>query len=295
MRKMTTFCAIFFAFLVCVGFNSCQYDIMHLPDSEEVFFELPQWPPENSSFYPELSRWQITVTCGEFHEKFYTDQTMFAFTIKNNEPFCISARPVTLTSDGQETLFFMPCGTIYPYEWCTEKPMNLTWESGFECYIFETLFNSKKETGVTTEHMIEFLKSFNWKKLNKAISEKQEQSKSEIESESDEKHIFFNPWLLDTYQLMDNLSYGTFKPAFLNMKNVTSLSISKLEPYTQENLLSSYIPENENLWENGQIVVKKNKLQYFSCNTDFAVTILYSSSKKMSLGYVFMPIFKEEI
>lgn len=314
MRKMTTFCAIFFAFLICAGLISCQHDMVNLPDSEQVYFELPMWPPivyktdaENeaeveseaetetsnplqiSSPYPELSRWQITVTCGEFQEQFFATETLFAFTIKKNEPFCVSAKPITLTTDGQETSFFMPCGAIYPYDWNTENPIQLTWEGGFESYIFETLFNSKKETGVTTKHMIQFLKSFNWQKFGNSLREKQ------TDAESKSENNFYNPWLLDTYQLMDNLSYGTFKASFLNMKNITSLSISKLEPYSQENLLCQYIPENKNLWKTGQIYVKKGRLQYFSCNTDFAVIILYSSSKKMSLDYVFMPIFKEEI
>lgn len=277
-----THAAVTVIFLCISLFPSCQYNPVHPEESEEIFFELPQWPPESYKYiespYPALSRWKINVTCAEYQETFFTTEQLIGFTIKKNEPFCISATPITLTTDGKETCFFMPAGTIYPYDWNESLTQTLTWEDGYASFIFETLFNSKKGTGVTTEHMTSFLKRFNWIKLKKAINEKN-----------------YNPWLLDTYQLLDNLSYGTFKPSFLNLKNVYSLPLAKLEPYNCENLLCSYIPENKNLRETGEISVKKGRLQILSCNTDFAVIILYSSSKNVSLDYVFMPIFIEEI
>lgn len=289
MEKIKTFCAIFFAVSICAGYSSCQYNPIQLPDREEVLFEFPQWPPavykDTLSPYPELSRWQIIVTCGEYQEKFFTTEQFIGLSVKKNEPLCISATPITLTTEGQETSFFMPAGTIYPCEWEENSTQKLTWEGGFTSFIFETLYNSKKTTGVTTEHMMNFLKRFNWQKMNKTI----------CENHNKETDKFYNPWLIDTYQLLDNLSYGTFKPTFLNMKNVTALSFSKLEPYSHENLLSSYIPENENMNQTGKISVKKGRTHYLSCNTDFAVIILYTSSKNVSLDCLFMPIFIEEI
>lgn len=272
----------FFLFL-----NSCSFVIPEISEREEVEFVLPQWPPETyksgEQIYPELSRWIIEIYSAQKEDCFSTTETSISISVQKNRALCILAIPITLDSAGNEVAFFKPAGSIYPYSYENGK-QNLSWPEGFTCSIFKTLYSSKKETGVTTEHMVRFLESFNWKKFNETLEKKATESEQ-----------FYNPWLLDTFTIMDNLSYGNFKASFLNQKYTYELQLAKLNLPVSVNLLSSYIPENQNILAHGAVTVKKENYCTFSCNTDFAAIILYSSSKKISLEYVFMPIFIEEI
>lgn len=281
LSKMVLF-AGFFLF-----FSSCSFIIPENNDRENVEFLLPQWPPETykgeQPLYPQLSRWIIEVCSADGVEKFSTTESHLQFNLNKNRIFGIKASPVTLDSTGNEILFFKPAGSIYPYSYDAGQ-QRLTWIEGYACSILQTLYESKKETGVTTEHMISFLEGFNWYKFTETLEKKANQSEQ-----------FYNPWLLDSFTLMDNLSYGNFKSSYLDPKYTLELQLAKLNLPVSVSLLSSYVPENRNITSNGTIVVKKECYSVYSCNTDYAAVILYSSSKKVSLQYVFMPIFKEEI
>ena len=289
---------ILFIVALCCTLFGCSYNVLDLEASEEISVQLPTWPPStyktpqelNLSPYPHLSRWKVQITSAGQVCTYFTKDEKISFTVKKNEPLAVSVTPITLTTDGEEVQFFKPAGMIYPYEEC------FSWEGGFSTAVFERLFASKKETGVTTEHMNAFLKSFNWKKLSQTIQKKVEESVNEFSDEATKSPVFYNPWQIDLYTLLDNLCYGNFKATFVNAKNVLSYSVEKLEVGKgQVNLLSSFVPENEILWQYGKISIKKDLITSISCNIDLSILITYFSSKKISQEVVFMPIFKEEI
>lgn len=289
--------------LICesIFFAGCKYNVFMLETDETVLFELPEWPPvrykgaggmEEESPYPDLSRWLIEIVSTDLCESFYMENNVdnqLKITVQKNTPVAISARPITLNSSGEEISFFKPAGAIYPYDDCI-----LTWNGGFPVYIFQTLYKSRRETGVSAEHMEEFINQFNWKKFEKTLAQKENSAVNMFE-QAEPKAVFYNPWQLDVYMLLDNLSFGSFKANLLNTKNVVSLPQKDLQLSACDLIFSSYIPENNVLWKYGEISLKKNVLSLLNVNGEFGAIIKYSSPKNISLEYVFMPIYLEEI
>ncbi len=281
--------------------SGCKYNVFDLQQTQELSLTFPQWPPvsyktlednfsECQTPYPKLSRWHVQVVCAEYQDEFFVDaslpsdyaKTALVLSAVKNEPVAILATPITLNSEGAEVHFFKPAGMIYPFD------NFFTWEGGFCATVFQQLFKSKKETGVTTKHMEQFLNSFNWIKFERTVSQKM--NKSLMEGES-----FYNPWQIDLYTLLDYLSYGSFSASYLNTKNIYTIPLSKiqLEPEQGIQILSSFIPENDFIRSKGQISLKKGVESQICCNLDYAAVVVYNSAKNISLNYIFMPIFIE--
>lgn len=275
--------------VLAASLSACKFLCPELAQTELVEFVFPTWPPEcwkgsseTSVPYPDLSRWFVQIINAEGISSFYTQESSVPVELKKNVACAVLVTPITLNSQQQETAFFHPCGSMYPFEY-NEGRQQLTWAAGFSASIFKRLYESKKETGITAEHMEQFLQGFNWKKFQTAIEEKAVKSSS------------YNPWLVDSYALLDSLSYGSFKQNLLDTKNLAPLTFSSLGIAYEDSLLSPYIPENAAMRETGKISVKKGEPTLLNYDTDYVVIILYTSAKNVSLEYVFMPIFLEEI
>lgn len=260
-------------------------------DEEDISISLPPWPPQNSTItdYPELSRWKVTVASAAESEVFYvypdknnTQTEPFNFTVKKNQPFCLTAKPITIVEEGKESAYFFPCGYLYPYH--TDAAGQLiekaTWEQGFLADTICKIIFSKKETGISNERLNKFLKSFNWKKAEETIESKL----TEI-----------NPWLIDTTKLLENLCYGNFKSSYLNVTGTFTYNLSTIFPNEEIKYLSPFIPENEILCSNPQIKLKKNVPTLLSDGKTKAAIICCTSAKKMSLEFIYMPIYIEDI
>lgn len=278
--------------LLAASLCSCRFVAPEVSETEKVRFSFEQWPPEvykaekgdgeQVSFYPELSRWLVEIISEEGIVRTFVSEDFIEMEVKKNVPVSVSATPLTLNSQGKESLFFKPCGCIYPYDF-DKGYLQLSWTGGYTAYIFKTLYESKRETGVTTDHMMNFLKKFNWKKFQAALDEKSKKSSA------------YNPWLVDSHTLLENISYGSFKQNQLDMKNLAQLSFSTIGLNWETDVLSSYVPENKYLRESGKINVIKSEPAQIYYKKDYAIIILYTSAKNVSLEYVFLPIFVEEI
>lgn len=269
--------------------SACKFVAPEISDSEKVSIYFAQWPPEvykseyeNNSIYPDLSRWLVEIISAEGISRSYVAEKSFEIEMNKNVPVAVYATPITLNSQGKESKFFKPCGGIYPYDY-DDGLMQLSWTGGYTAHIFKNLYESKKETGVTSEHMMTFLTKFNWKKFQAALSEKSAKTPG------------YNPWLIDTYALLENISYGSFKQNLLDTKNLAALAFSTLGLNYDNSMLSSYVPENKYMRESGKINVIKTSPTLLSYKKDYALIILYTSAKNISLECVFMPIFVEEI
>ena len=155
--------------------------------------------------------------------------------------------------------FFKPAGTIYPYS------QKITWSGGFAAHIFNTI----------PEH-----EQFNWEKLLETL-------------ESCE-----NPWLLDSQEVLEGIAYHNFTANKLKLSGSINVALDF-------EVFSSYVPENQVIQESGTVKVMKNQPELFALAVlrepqgpqlfAYAVIISASSSKKISLDLVSMPIFKEEL
>lgn len=275
-------------FLFVSVFSGCHYCV-DSSESENLTVQLPVWPPSKTTDYPELSRWKITIDTPTDSFCFFTTASSFTFSFEKNYPSSILAEPITILSDGRETLYFHPSGVIYPYSDINNHSINLSWKDGFLAQCMHKIISSKKETGIYEEHLKTFLASFNWKKAQDVIDKKIYESK--ISSEK----ACFNPWLIDEVQLLENLCYGNFKSSFLNITGIFNLTLDEILPEQDFTPISSFIPENEVLKEKLTISLKKNQLYFLSNGNSMGVVILYKSAKNISKEYIHMPIFIEDI
>jgi len=278
----------YIAVFLCL-FVSCSQNL----STEIITVSLPEYPPktENTQAYPELSRWYIQVQSQNFSQHFYTKQNQFSLEVNKNQPLSITATPITFIQNdeipNQENLFFHPAGAIYPMNW-ENQIINLTWNQGFSASLMETLFLSTTETGVTTEHMNQFLSSFNWKKLQDSIDEKV--------SQSYDSQTFYNPWQIDRERLLENLSCAIFSADYLKTKNLLTIQINqlKLTESSSRSLISSFIPENQFIQDQGILTVQKNQTSTYLINQKYAARITASSAKKVLLDLLYLPIFNDE-
>lgn len=295
------------ALLLPVFLTGCK---SFLPDSteKEITVKLPDWPPDDSftSNYPQLSRWKITLANADNTTSFFTTSKTLSLTVDKNQPFCILAQPLTfldqnLYPEKSESDYFKPAGFLYPYMEKVENTQNqtsnqITWEQGFLAYQMIKIISGKIETGVSESHTNSFLSSFNWKKAQETIENKISASQLQEQTEvSKETTAVFNPWLIDSYKLLDNLCYGNFKSSFLNITGTYTYELNKLFPNGELSVLSSFIPENKTLAQNPHILLQKNSDNFLSNAKNKAVIINCYSAKKVSLVFIFMPIFIEDI
>lgn len=274
-------------------FTSCHH-MVDISTEETVCFTLPSWPPVgnvnsqvgnstspvgNTVTYPPLSRWLINASSPTQTYTFFTSDQHVTFTLQKNEPFCLTAKPITVLTNGSETSYFKDAGVIYPYaDKNADNTVSIKWKQGFLAANMQKIIASKTETGVSDEHLSSFLNSFNWKKAQETIDK------------SDK-----NPWLIDSSRLLDNLCYGNFKSTFLNTTGCYQFGIKTLFPDNELEILSSYIPENTKIIEGGEITLKKGGENFLSDGSFLGARITVYSAKKVSVEYIYMPIFIEDI
>lgn len=279
-------CIIGLIFFIIPGCSS----VFDITTEEEFTILVPQWPPEDSqkSQYPELSKWKVTISSSQESYSFYTTAPSFTYNFKKNLPCAITVQPITLLDNGEECEYFLPAGIIYPYAQIDSQNISATWEQGFLAHTINRIINSKKETGVSQQHLEKFLKEFNWQKAQQTINAK-------IEKSILEETAYFNPWQIDSERLLDNLCYGNFKTTFLNTTGLYTFSLSSLFQNDDFFPLSPFIPENQFLMEKNLIGLKKNSVNFLSNGKDIGVILICKSAKNVSKDFIQMPIYIEEI
>lgn len=289
MKYIILLCGLLF-------FTGCTHSFTNITE-ETIVFELPAWPPEDncSTKYPELSQWIITTCNSTKTEKILlpAGTKSFTSTVNRNLPYCILALPLTKTAaqPDSELSYFYPAGFIYPFFLNPKSSSQLiTWSQGYLANAMLTIIKSKDETGVSTEHMDKYISTFNWKKAQETIDKKIEKSISE-----DSETLFYNPWLIDTTQLLSNICYGNFKSSNLNITGCFGLKLKLLNINQQEEILSAFIPENINLHSALQISIKKGIPTLLSDAKTFGIIITAQSEKKMSKEIINLPIYLTEI
>ncbi len=268
-------------------------------EREEVLLQLPVWPPQDGNQYPKLSRWLIHIEGSggseindeETSRQFYTREDSITIKVAKNQPVAITASPLLLdeseeNEDKKEVFFFKPAGIIYP-----SRKKYITWEGGFLAECMQRLLLSKKESGISDLHMQSFISSFNWKKaqeiidkkLTKCLQEELINGTGESEEAAVNKISFYNPWLCDSGELLENLSFGVFSSEFLNNSECVGLAF--------EGVLSSFVLENAYISRKKTVLLKKNCPTLFYTDKDYAIILTADSAKNLSLSYSNLPIF----
>ncbi len=199
-----------------------------------------------------------------------------AFTLERarNRTFAISARPVTLSSSGECTLFFHPAGAVYPAlcRWTdSEGPvLEVSYKEGFSAFLFEGIWKSSIETGYSREKTERFVSAFNWKHLS--------------------DYINGNPWLADSEKILSRIMSGNFSATVLSASGTAELPVKDFSP--EERLLSPYIPENTQISESGNVSLSKTAENPFLSDSDHLLLIRFVDSKKTLTEYVLIPKMK---
>jgi hypothetical protein len=266
MRKIILLLLLVLTGLVALG--ACQL----AAHDETIEFELPLWP----EYLPELQGWEVD-------DASYSPQTKtISLRVDKNRPCCIIATPVT------QNQFFKPAGTIYPYS------TSITWSGGYAAMLYKTISTAANQSGYTADYIEDYLSSFNWGKLLETLEQKQADAAAATE---DSASPFYNPWLLNTQEVLEGIAYKNFSATKLKLTQTVIVPLDF-------QVFSSYIPENEFMNQKKQpyVTVKLNAPQLFalrlgSGTTDatYALLISASSAKNISLEFISMPILKEEL
>ena len=235
---------------------------------EIVDFELPEWP----EYLPELKGWEIQVFYSEALRlaqgpqgpqisgvaealEVPPDSKIISFHLQKNRPCSIIARPITQNN------FFKSAGTIYPYS------KSISWSGGYAASLYKTAGQAAA--------------SFNWEKLMQTLDEK-----------ALDEEAFYNPWLLKTQEILEGIAYHNFTATKLKQSQTFCLELDF-------EVLSSYVPENDFMRtaERPYVTVKKDLPQLFALaqSSAYGILISASSAKNISLEFISMPIYIEEI
>lgn len=278
---------LFFSLLItfCLIFTACK-NMQNSPEEDSICITLPSWPPkqDGADNYPPLSRWQINIYSAEHQQVFYTYKDSIMVNTKKNRPFCITAQPITFLQNGYECAYFKPAGYLYPFS----SENKATWEQGYLSFTMSMIFKEAFDDCLSPVDIEYFISTFNWKKAQSSIETK-------IYSDSE---LFYNPWLIPYSKLIESISSGTFKASVLNLTGSVPLDLNFLNNYIgkQSNmLLSSFIPENHTLHQKKQFTVMKNSPILIADSNCFGLFINYKSSKNISLEFIYLPIYIEDI
>jgi len=307
MNCFTKYIALFFVFSF---FTGCSFVSEKLEENscENILFLLPEWPEDE---FPALSRWLVEIESQTISQKFYTNESKISLTVRENQPLCIVATPVTLIKNSEkETQFFYPAGNIYPFFW--EEPsdqmdnnldgkISLTWNGRFTASVMKSIFKSRLETGVTAQHINDFIDSFNWQKIQESIENQiiaginsYRKKDDSSETETAQKPQFYNPWLIDKEVLLENLSNAIFNTTYLNVKNILSVPLENLKLENVSSLYVPFVPENMILQENQIVTVQKNKTSSLMANETFSIQVKCSSIKNVSVQTLYLPILIDD-
>ena len=250
-----------------------------------ITLELPVWPPsENGSgslLYPELVNWIVEVHTASFTGKYECARgEKICLKVLKNETLSVTATPVCLDAKGRKVCFFKCAGLILPYYKFSESS-TLLWFNGFSAHLMQSLFRNGKQLGYDSDELRNYISRFNWNKLEASIDSN---LKKCLEDQG-----FYNPWLLDQTEVLNGIAYGSFKANLLNMKNVL-----KVDTGQNNEILSSYVPENENIKKNAQILIKKSEVNVFSDYNLNGIMIKGDSVQKLTLEYISLPLYIEE-
>ena len=255
------------------------------PAEESIHLTLPCWPPEDSfsSSYPRLSRWQICIRGGEEEQSFYTTSQTLTLSVKKNRPFCLLAQPITLLSDGSECAFFKPAGFLYPFSFSRNQTENkISWEQGFLADVMKTFFNEGLSESLSPADIEYLVSCFNWRKAQESIDKKISES---------EKY-FYNPWLLSKSKILEGISALSFKAGMLSLSGASPMDAATLPSGL---FFSTFIPENQFFAQKNQFTVLKNTPLLVGDGKKYGIFITWKSSKNISLEFIFLPIYIEDI
>lgn len=274
----------------CLIFCACSINA-DFPAEETLVLTLPQWPPQDplKEKYPPLSRWKIHITCAEYQKSFYTKESEIKIQTKKNRPLCLTATPITYLYNQNECSYFKPAGYLYPADSSGHSP-TASWEQGFLAQIMEQLFTEGQKNGLTSLETEYLISTFNWKKAMDTIETK-------IHSDS-ENQLFYNPWLISKRALLDGIALHTFKASVFNTSATTAIECNYLFSTLEMEgfpLLSSFIPENQKLEEKKQFTVLKNDFILIGDANKYGFFINVKSSKNISLEFIYLPIYIEDI
>ena len=259
MRKL--FLLYLLLLVAGLAFCSCQL----FADDELVEFELPQWP----EYLPELQGWQValrepqgpqTSPQGPQTSPQGQGERHISLRLPKNQPACIIATPIT------QNQFFKPAGTIYPYS------QKITWSGGYAAQLYTIIPDSEQ---------------FNWEKLLETLEQKQNDA---LTQQTQAPEPFYNPWLLDSEQILESIAYHNFTATKLKSSQTICIPLDF-------EVFSSYVPENEFFKQKNQtcVTVKKGQPELFVLPHEYAIIISATSTKNISLEVISMPIFKEDL
>ncbi len=276
MRNIFKLCLIVLCGFLVLTMSSCQFISL----DETVEFELPQWP----EYLPELEKWSVNLSgladLPEVAEpvEALPDQKTICFQLPKNRPCCIIARPVIVT----QSQFFKSAGTIYPYS------KSITWSGGYAANVYNTALDALEQSGYSKTFINEYASSFNWEKLLNTLEEKQQSVFSQIENQ-EELSPFYNPWLLDTQEVLEGIAYRNFTATKLKLSQAICVELDF-------DVFSAYVPENDFMRQASlpYVTVKKDVPELFACDS-FGILISASSAKNISLEFISMPIYIKEI
>lgn len=189
-------------------------------EQEDILFTLPQWPSQkDGENFPPLCFWEISLFDGTEKIKFTLEKDRNSFSISETEfsPekngfFTVTARPITLSPQKEETAFFKAAGTVYPHLALSSKTkgtqspaMELTWQDGFTAFIADQILEPDKTGLYREDQRRNFCRHFNWKKFSDCLKEKG-------------KDASYNPWLCDKARIVSSICGKRFSQVYLNVK-----------------------------------------------------------------------------
>lgn len=288
MKKIQNSPLFILTLLYQVLLTGCNF-MVQLQEQETLQINLPEWPPADTftDQYPELIEWKITFASSTEIREYYTCEKSVFVTFNKNLPASLIVQPVTKLTSGNPSNYFMPAGLIYPYADVDAGLTNATWNQGFLAVTMNKIILSKKETGVSDNRLETFLSSFNWKKAQNSIENKI--------NAAEENKAFYNPWLIDSSKLLENLCYGTFKATLLNLSGGFEVDLSDINKESELCLLSAFVTENQFLNTTKKIYIKKDQEFFIGDGKNFGLIIKGKSAKNLSRDIVYMPIYCEGI
>lgn len=211
--------------------------------------------PEWPEYLPELEKWSVNLSGVAELVEVLPDQKTISLHLPKNRPCSIIARPITQSN------FFKSAGTIYPYS------KSISWSGGYAASLYKT-------AGQAAD-------TFNWEKLMQTLDEK-----------ALDEEAFYNPWLLDSQEILEGIAYHNFTATKLKQSQTFCLELDF-------EVFSSYVPENDFMRtaERPYVTVKRDQPQLFALAQSSAYGLLISaaSAKNISLEFISMPIYIEEI
>lgn len=264
---------LFFLMVSLLCFASCHNLVLR--GERNVHVVLPNFQCEFNENCPRLIGWSVEIRSEKRENVFFVEDNEFNIVLDDGEIGFLLAFPIVENVYDEKLSFFKPAGLVFQ-DGIDESEVLLDWYKGYTAFVMKVFIDECKKDELELEEVWNYTGCFNWHKLDLTVEEKI--------LEYDCIGSLYNPWLTSPETVTKCIALHSFRGSYLSMKNYY-----EFENLNNNEIYSSFVPENKNIEKNHKILIKQSEVNLISDYNLNAIIVSGTSAENAKIKNCRMP------